>query len=370
MYIYDREDWPNFFWNNDELIGKLAALRFKQGQLLGRMGSLGFRLQSEATLETITEEVVKSSQIEGELLDTTLVRSSVARQLGIALGAIPPPDRYIDGIVEMVLDATQRCDDPLTRERLFGWHSALFPGGRSGMSRIIVGDFRNDQSGPMQVVSGPVGKQHVHFQAPPAVTINTEIEAFLDWYNRGSTADPLLKTAIAHLWFVTIHPFDDGNGRIARAIADQALTRSEKGAQRFYSMAAQIRKDREAYYNILETTQKGDLNITPWIKWFLGCLESAIDGAQTALAGTLRKAGFWQKHSDKSLNVRQRSILNRLLDGFEGKLTSSKYAKIAKCSQDTALRDIDDLIRQDILTKNRAGGRSASYSIIETEPIP
>jgi Fic family protein len=329
------------------------------------MERLGFTLRAEATLQTRTEEVLKSSEIEGEVLDRDQVRSSVARRLGMDIGALTPADRHVDGVVEMILDATERYDMPLTAERLFGWHAALFPTGRSGMTKITVGAWRNARSGPMQVVSGPIGRERVHYEAPIASRLKKEMRAFLDWFNTENAIDPVLKAGIAHLWFVTIHPFDDGNGRIARAIADQALARSEKSAQRFYSVSAQIRQERNSYYDILEATQKGDLDITPWLEWFLGCLDRAFGGAETILAVVLTKARFWELHAGASLNDRQRTIINRLLDGFEGKLTSSKWAMLTKCSQDTALRDIDDLVQRGILTKDAAGGRSTSYSLAE-----
>lgn len=364
-YIYDREEWPEFRWSHERLAEQLATVRHRQGRLIGRMESLGFALRTEATLQTLTEDVLKSSEIEGEVLDKAQVRSSIARRLGMDIGAVTPADRYVEGVVEMMLDATQNYATPLTAERLFAWHAALFPTGRSGMSRITVGAWRDDSTGPMQVVSGPAGRELVHYQAPAAERLDREMQAFLDWFNGGDSIDPVMKAGVAHLWFVTIHPFDDGNGRIARAIADMELARSEGSAQRFYSMSAQIRHERKVYYDRLEATQKGDLDITPWLEWFLGCLGRAIDNTGNILAAVLHKARFWEKHGGALLNDRQRAVVNRLLDGFEGKLTSSKWATLAKCSQDTALRDIDDLIRRGILTKDAAGGRSTSYSLAE-----
>ncbi len=363
-YIHELADWPTFRWSEAELAVPMAAVRHKQGRLVGRMEALGFALRNEAALQTLTEEVVKSSEIEGETLDRGQVRSSIARRLGIDVGAIAPSDRHVEGIVEMMLDATENYAQPLTDERLFGWHAALFPTGRSGISKIAVGAWRDDKSGPMQVVSGPIGRERVHFQAPAASRLDDEMKGFLGWYNSELRIDPVLKAALAHLWFVTIHPFDDGNGRIARAIADQALARSEDCAQRFYSMSAQIRHEHSRYYNMLEATQKGDLDITEWLLWFLGCLDRAFDGADSMLTTVLAKARFWEHHSGESFNLRQRVMLNRLLDGFEGKLTSSKWAKIAKCSQDTASRDIDDLIKREVLVKDAPGGRSTSYSLV------
>jgi Fic family protein len=366
-YIHDLAGWPQFRWSQENLAQLLAAVRHRQGRLIGRMEALGFDLRAEAVLRTLTEDVVKSSEIEGELLDRQQVRSSLARRLGIDIGALTPADRHVEGVVEMVLDATAHYDAPLTAERLFGWHAALFPTGRSGISKITVGAWRTERSGAMQVVSGPAGRERVHFEAPAAVRLGREMRAFLDWFNAADAVDPVLKAAIAHLWFVTIHPFEDGNGRIARAIADLELARSEHSAQRFYSMSAQIQQERTAYYDILEATQKGDLDITPWLQWFLRCLDRAFSGAETILASVLGKARFWERHAGASLNERQRTIINRVLDGFEGKLTSSKWARLCKCSQDTASRDIADLLKRGILLKDAAGGRSTSYSLAKIE---
>ena len=324
-------------------------------------------LRSEASLQTLTEEVIKSSEIEGEILDRDQVRSSLARRLGMDIGALAPADRNVEGVVEMMLDATQNYSEPLTAERLFGWHAALFPTGRSGMHKIIVGAWRDDAKGPMQVVSGRIGKERIHYQAVPATRLDQEMDAFLTWFNAEPSTDPVLKAAIAHLWFVTIHPFDDGNGRIARAIADMALARSEGSPQRFYSMSAQIRLERNAYYEILEETQKGDLDITAWLTWFLSCLDRAFDGAEVVLSGVLKTARFWEKHAAAAFNERQRDMLNRLLGDFEGKLTSSKWAKIEKCSQDTALRDIASLVEQGVLKRDDHGGRSTSYSLVHAD---
>jgi Fic family protein len=293
------------------------------------------------------------------------VRSSLARRMGIDIGALTPADRHVEGIVEMMLDATQNYGMRLTAGRLCDWHAALFPTGRSGMHRIITGAWRDDKAGPMQVISGPIGRERVHYEAPPAARLDNEMKIFLDWFNGKTDIDPVLKAAIAHLWFVTIHPFEDGNGRIARAIADMALARSEETSQRFYSMSAQIRQERSAYYEMLETTQKGDLDITPWLQWFLGCLDRALERSERILASVLRKARFWEKHAGERFNERQRDALNRMLNGFEGKLTSSKWAKLEKCSQDTALRDIDDLVKRGILVRQPGGGRSTSYSLAD-----
>jgi Fic family protein len=367
-YIHEFPGWPRFDWNRERLAEPLAAVRHRQGRLIGYMEALGFNLRQEAVLQTLTEDVLKSSEIEGEKLDADQVRSSIARRLGIDIGALKQADRHVEGIVEMMLDATRHYDQPLTAERLFAWHASLFPTGRSGMTKIKVGAWRDDSTGPMVVASGPVGKDHVHFQAPAAKRLDEEMRAFLNWFNANADIDPVLKAGIAHLWFVTIHPFDDGNGRIARAIADMALARSENSPQRFYSMSAQIRHERNAYYHILEQTQKGTMDVTPWLDWFLGCLGRAIDGAQDQLAAVLAKARFWERIQGVPLNERQRLVLNRLLDGFEGKLTTSKYAKLAKCSQDTALRDILPLVGRGILVRNPEGGRSTSYALAITPP--
>jgi Fic family protein len=364
-YIHKLRQWPKFHWSDAQLATLLASVRHRQGRLVGRMEALGYSLRADATLRALTEEVVKSSEIEGEVLDDAQVRSSLARQLGMDVAGLVPSDRDVDGVVEMLLDATQKFARPLTAGRLFSWHAALFPTGRSGMHKITVGGWRTDASGPMQVVSGPIGRTRVHYEAPSAERLDVEMETFLDWFNdRAPTYDPIIKAALAHLWFVTLHPFDDGNGRIARAITDLAFARSEESAQRFYSMSSQIRAERRTYYATLEATQKGTLDVTAWLRWFLSCLDRAFDRAETILGSVLQKAWFWEAHAAAPLNERQRAILNRLLDGFEGKLTSSKWAKIAKCSQDTALRDIDDLLSRGILTKDQAGGRSTSYSLV------
>lgn len=365
QYIWQLPQWPGFTWNHERLVAPLAEARHKQGRLLGRMDALGFRLREEAVLRTLTQDALKSSEIEGEILEPAQVRSSIARRLGIDIGALTPADRDVEGVVEMMLDATRHYDRELTEERLFAWHAALFPTGRSGMARIRVGAWRDDGTGPMQVVSGPIGRERAHYRAPPADRLAAEMARFLHWFNGESGIDPVLKAAIAHLWFVTIHPFDDGNGRIARAIADMALARADGSDQRFYSMSAQIRQERDAYYAVLERTQKDSPDITSWMEWFLACLSRAIDGANGTLAAVIRKARFWERLAGESLNLRQIGILNRLLDGFEGKLTSSKWAKLARCSQDTAHRDILDLVNRGILRKDAAGGRSTSYSLAD-----
>lgn len=363
-YIHELKDWPCFEWDQRGLTVKLAEVRHAQGRLIGRMGGLGFLLQEEAVLQSLTEEVVKSSEIEGENLNRQQVRSSIARRLGIDVGGLVAVPRHVDGVVELMVDATQKFRQALTQERLFGWHSALFPTGRSGMFKIRVGNWRDDSNGPMQVVSGPVGKERVHFEAPAANRISHEMKLFLKWFNdKNPEIDLVLKAAIAHLYFVTIHPFEDGNGRIARAVTEMALARSENSPQRFYSMSSQIMSERSEYYNILEATQRGDLEITRWLFWFLDCLDRAIQGSEETLSVVLLKARFWEKFLNEKFNDRQKIILNKLLDGFEGKLTSSKWAAIGKCSQDTASRDIEDLIKRKILKKNPEGGRSTSYSL-------
>jgi Fic family protein len=366
-YIHELKDWPHFRWDHSQLAQKLAAVRNRQGRLTGRMEELSFKLRSEANLEALTEEVTRSSEIEGEILNRDQVRSSIARRLGVDIGALAPSERNVDGVVEMMLDATQNYNTALTSKRLFGWHAALFPTGHSGMNKITVGAWRPDETGPMQVVSGPIGRERVHYEAPKAAKLSDEMTAFVDWFNVSQDIDPVLKAAVAHLWFVTIHPFEDGNGRIARAIADMALARSENSSQRFYSMSAQIRQERNAYYDILEATQKDDLDITDWLEWFLDCLDRAFNRAETILASVLKKARFWKKHAGDAFNERQRTMIDRLFNGFEGKLTSSKWAQLTKCSQDTALRDIDDLVTKGVLAKDLGGGRSTSYSMVDAD---
>jgi Fic family protein len=362
-FIYQDDDWPQFFWRTEELVNLLGEARNLQGRLLGRMEMLGFELRKEAMLETMTLDVIKSTEIEGEILNPDQVRSSIARRLGMEIAGSVESDRNVDGIVEMMLDATRNCLNPLTAERLFDWHAALFPTGRSGMTRITIADWRKDSKGPMQVVSGAIGREKVHFQAPEASLVESEMNRFFDWFNKMDDTDLVIKAAVAHLWFLTIHPFEDGNGRIARALADMLLARSDQSQQRFYSMSAQIRLERKQYYEILERTQKGSLDITAWIGWFLSCLIRALRSTDTILNRVLVKADFWNKHSKTAINERQKKLLNKMLDGFEGKLTSSKWAKIAKCSKDTAIRDINDLINKDILQKEEAGGRSTCYRL-------
>lgn len=361
MYIHQRKDWPHFQWDKEKLAELLARVRYSQGRLIGRMEALGFALREEAVLQTLTQEVIKSSEIEGEVLNQDQVRSSLARRLGIDIGGSVPADRHVEGVVEMMLDATQNFKQALTEERLFGWHASLFPTGRSGMHRITVGGWRTGKRGPMQVVSGGIGKETVHFEAPDAKKLPAEMNRFLAWFNTSMDIDPVLKASLAHLWFVTIHPFEDGNGRIARAIADMQLARADESQQRFYSMSTQIRKERQDYYEVLETTQKGELDITPWLFWFLNCLDRAFLGTDDILANVLLKARFWEKQAGVGLNDRQKLIINRMINGIEGKMTSSKWAKMAKCSKETAIRDIQDLIGKGVMVKEEAGGRSTSY---------
>ena len=366
MYIWQLPDWPDFTWDGEQIATPLAEVRHEQGRLMGRMEALGFELRNEAVLQTLTEDVLKTSEIEGEKLDPAQVRSSIARHMGMDIAGLIPADRNVEGIVEMMLDATGRFDQPLTEERLFGWHASLFPAGRSGMRRIRTGEWRDDAAGPMQVVSGHPDREYVHYEAPPANRLAGEMASFCFWFNQPAETDQVLKAAVAHLWFITLHPFDDGNGRIARAVADMALARSENSSQRFYSMSAQIRAERRQYYDVLQRTQRGALDITPWLLWFFGCLNNAFDGARETLGGVLVKARFWERFAREPLNQRQIKVLNRVLDDLEGKFTSSKWAKLAKCSQDTAHRDINDLLKRGALVKNPGGGRSTSYSIVDT----
>ncbi len=378
-YIHQLDIWPKFIWGHEQISSVLGTVRSRQGRLIGRMEALGFPLRSEAILQTLTLDVLKSSEIEGEILDPKQVRSSIARRLGMDMdiGGLVPSDRHVDGVVEMMVDATQNFDKPLTKDRLFGWHASLFPTGRSGMHKITVGAWRNDSHGPMRVVSSAVGRERVHFEAPEASRLNGEMKDFLSWFSQSMDIDPVLKAGIAHLWFVTLHPFEDGNGRIARAIADMQLARADGSRERFYSMSVQIRQERNAYYDILEKTQKNThvtkagIDITPWLEWFLACLNRALSTTESTLAGVFKKARFWESHPIGSINERQRIMINKIFDGFEGKLSSSKWAKITKCSQDTAHRDILDLVEKGILIKDSAGGRSTSYLLRDLlYPIP
>lgn len=362
-YIWQSNDWPTWHFDLAELAVPMAEVSRAQGLLLGRLADVGMDLRDLASLAALTEDVVKTSEIEGEHLDVESVRSSIARRLGVDIGALAQIDRHVDGVVEMVLDATANCHAPVSRERLFGWHAALFPTGYSGLSRIKVGGWRDDAGGPMQVVSGPLGRQRVHFQAPPASRLEAEISGFLDWVNGASNEPPLLKAGLGHLWFVTLHPFDDGNGRMGRAIGDLLLARADGSPQRFYSLSAQIQRERKAYYNILERTQRQSMDVTEWLAWFLNTLHRAVDQAHHTLDSVLNRTRFWQRWATTPLNERQVKLINSLLDGFEGKLTTSKWAVIAKCSADTALRDINDLLALGVLRKMDAGGRSTGYEL-------
>ena len=361
MYIWQVPQWPAMRYDLSALAQPLAQVSHAQGLLAGRLADVGVGLRDQASLVTLTDDVIKTSAIEGELLDADSVRSSIARRLGVDIGGLAPVDRHVEGVVEMVLDATSRFATPLTAQRLYGWHAALFPTGYNGLTRIRVGQWRNDAAGPMEVVSGPMHRQRVHYQAPPAARLNAEMKEFIAWANAATPEPALIKAGLAHLWFVTIHPFDDGNGRVARAVGDLFLARADANGQRFYSLSAQIQRDRKAYYDILERTQKGPLDVTPWLLWFLATLNRAVDSAGHTLGGVLAKARFWQRWAATPMNERQIKLLNRWLDGFEGKLTSSKWAAIAKCSPDTALRDINELIASGVLRKAEGSGRATAY---------
>jgi Fic family protein len=362
-FIWQCDDWPQWRYDLSALVGPLTEVRGAQGMLLGRLADVGMALRDEASLAALTEDVVKTSAIEGEVLNVQSVRSSIARRLGVDIGAVAPVDRHVEGVVELVLDAKSRAADPLTVERLFGWHAALFPTGYSGMRRITIGRWRDDADGPMQVVSGPVGRRNVHFQAPPAAVLAHEMARFVAWANEPGGVPPLVQAGLAHLWFVTLHPFDDGNGRIARAVGDLFLARADGSPQRFYSLSAQIQRERKNYYTVLERTQQSGLDVTAWLLWFLGALGRAVASSQASLDAVLVKARFWQRWAGQPLNERQVKLVNRLLDGFDGKLTSSKWAAIAKCSPDTALRDITQLLALGVLLKTQGGGRSTAYEL-------
>lgn len=373
-YIWEAPDWPAWRYDLARLAEPMAEASRAQGLLMGRLADVGMALRDEASLAALTEDVLKTSEIEGEHLSVASVRSSIARRLGVDIGALAPVDRHVEGVVEMVIDATANSAAPLTLERLFGWHAALFPTGYSGLSRIAVGAWRNDASGPMQVVSGPVGRQRVHYEAPPAHRLEAQTQRFLAWVNAPSTSGahaqepPLIRAGLGHLWFVTLHPFDDGNGRVARAIGDLLLARADGSPQRFYSLSAQIQRERKAYYEILERTQKQSMDVTEWLAWFLATLRRAVDQAQLTLDAVLVKTRFWQRWAASPFNERQAKLLNKLLDGFDGKLNSGKWAAIAKCSSDTALRDINDLVARGVLRKAEGGGRSTSYELNDAPP--
>ncbi|QQG37420.1 MAG: Fic family protein [Micavibrio aeruginosavorus] len=369
MWIHEHKNWPDFTWNQDALTPLLVNVRHRQGRLLGRMEGLGFQLKQEASLDVLTTEVLTSSAIEGEILAADEVRSSIARRLGLDVGGLVPAGRDVEGIVEMMLDATQNFKKPLTKERLFDWHAALFPTGRSGMHKITVGAWRTEDAGPMQVVSGPVGREKMHFEAPHAPRLDEEMSRFLGWLESHQQADPVIRAGIAHLWFVTIHPFEDGNGRIARAIADMMLARADKAAERFYSMSAQIEAERKEYYTQLEQQQRADIDITPWLAWFLGCLDRAIGGADETLGAVLYRASFWQIVNRTPVIERQRLVLERMLMDFKGHMNTSKYTKLAKCSDDTAQRDMRELADRGILIRNPGGGRSTSYRLATADEL-
>lgn len=363
-FIYQHQDWPEFLVVYNEVGELFTEVTRKQGLLVGRILQMGFRQQEEKLIHVLTEDLVQSSDIEGEKLPSAEVRSSVARRLGFEFPGMVPSDRHVDGMVEMMLDATQENRKALTADRLFRWHAALFPTGYSGTVQVKTGAWRDDRDGPMQVVSGAMGKERVHFQAPPAAIIPDEMDRFLSWFNHPSGLAPVVKAAIAHIWFLTIHPFDDGNGRIARAITDLQLTRAEGVNQRYYSLSAEIRKQRNSYYEILEKTQRGDLDITHWVSWFLQCLNGALDESQKELEGIFQRSRFWERNKAISMNERQTFMVNKLLDDFFGKLTTSKWAKMCKCSPDTALRDMQDLVTKNVLKKEEQGGRSTHYTLI------
>ena len=366
-YVYQHYDWPHFMWDNDMVLMYLADVRFAQGKLMGKLETLGFEMRENAQFEMLSLEVLKSAEIEGELYKPEEVRSSVAKKLGLDKFQNVQAGKHVDGVVEMVYDALTNFHEPLTKERLFAWHAALFPTGYSGMYQITVGQYRVDSTGPMQVVSGALGKERVHFQAPHSDLLPTEMEAFLEWFNEDQGLDLVLKAGVAHFWFLTLHPFEDGNGRIARALTDLLLARSDKSTQQFYSLSAQLLKERKAYYELLEKCQKGDMDLTNWLLWFLNCFHVAVKSTNEILNHTLQKAAFWKTHSQTLLNDRQLKVVNRLLDAFEGNLTSTKWAKMCKCSQDTALRDLNDLLRKSVLKKNDSGGRSTHYSLVLTD---
>lgn len=365
IYIYEQDNWPQFKWDNEVLLTLLGELRNMQGKIVGKMESLGFELRNEAVLETLTLDVIKSSEIEGEILNPEQVRSSLAKRLGMDISGLVYSDRDVEGIVDMMFDATQNFTTQLSVERLFNWHSSLFPSGKSGMYKIIVGNWRDDSTGPMQVVSGAMGKEKIHFQAPDAKVLEKEISLFIEWFNADENIDPVIKAGVAHLWLVTLHPFEDGNGRIARALTDMLLSRADGIKQRYYSMSSQIRIERKDYYRILEKSQKGKLDITEWLEWFLNCLKNSLYNSNQILSKVIYKHQFWNRNASRIQNERQKLLLNKLLDGFDGKLTSSKWGEIAKCSKYTALRDIQDLINKDILKQETGGGRSTSYALVD-----
>jgi Fic family protein len=361
-YIYQNKNWTDFSWEHASVSAALGEVRLLQGKILGQIHSLGFSSKEEKKLEILTLDVLKSSEIEGEKLNYEQVRSSIARRLGINTAGLVSSPRNVDGVVEMMLDATQDFKKTLTEERLFGWHAALFPTGYSGMYKIEVAQYRSEE---MQVVSGAMGKERVHYEAIPAKNVKVEMDKFLLWLNDDNVLiDSVLKSAIAHFWFIIIHPFDDGNGRIARAISDMLLAQSENSSERFYSLSNQIQKEKNIYYETLKTVQYSDGDITKWLIWFLNCLKHALFETEESMQNIVHKAEFWEKHKETPVNERQRLMINKLFDDFFGKLTSSRWAKITKCSTDTALRDIKDLIEKGILQQEGEGGRSANYTLL------
>lgn len=363
-FVHQHKKWPEFLWDHEILVLKLSEVRNKQGRLLGKMESLGFDLQNEALLKTLSADVLNSSQIEGEHFNSEEVRSSVARKLGMNVEGLVTSNRFVDGVALVTVDATKNASSPLTQQRLFEWHSSLFPTGFSGSFPITVGGYRKDDKGPMQVVSGAIGFERVHFEAPKSTLVIKEMDAFLKWFNGTQAIDPVLKAGVAHFWFVTVHPFDDGNGRLARAVADMQLAKSENVNQRYYSMSTQLLKERKEYYKQLELAQRGDLDLTEWLSWFLDCLKRTLENTEQALEKVLKKASFWEKHKQTVFNVRQVEMLNKLMDDFQGNLTTSKWAKMQKCSQDSALRDVHDLENKGVLQKDEAGGRSTNYLLV------
>jgi Fic family protein len=368
MWIHEHQHWPNFTWDIQALASKISELRYRQGRLLGRMEGIGFELKQEASLTTLTFDVIKSSAIEGENLNPIEVKSSIARNLGIDFAGLIPSSRKVDGIVEILLDATQCFSQSLTKERLFGWHAALFPTGRSGMHQITVGNWRPVEAGSMRVVSGPLGKEKIHFEAPMAERLNDEMSAFIQWFNQSESIDPLIMAGLAHFWFITIHPFEDGNGRIARAIGDMGLARADGTQYRFYSISSQFELERNDYYEQLEKQQRATPDVTQWLTWFFECLDRALNNAEVTLNRVFYKNQLWQMVNQKSINERQKNVINRMLEEtFTGFMNTSKYAKLTKCSTDTAFRDLKELKERGIFIQNPGGGRSTSYRLPDPE---
>ncbi|NHM14945.1 Fic family protein [Xiamenia xianingshaonis] len=364
MYLHEHDNWTRFTWDDRAVAPLLSGVRFLQGRLLGRVSGLGFSLDAAIELDAVSGEVVASSRIEGVNLDAAKVRSSVARRLDLGSDGVPRDTRSVDGAVSILVDATQNCRDPLTFDRLASWHGALFPEGRSGLRKISVARYR---TGPICVASGPIGRERIHFQAPDPSLVPGLMDEFLQWIDSDG-CEGLISAAIAHLWFLTIHPFDDGNGRIARTITEMLLARSDGSPRRFYSMARHILDHRSEYYERLERSQKASPDVTEWVLWFLGALKESLVSSDERIGAVLRRDGWWRSVDGIELNDRQRRMLQRLLDGFEGKLTTSKWAKMCKVSQDSALRDINDLIEKGVLVRDAAaGGRSTSYLLAAEE---